>query len=83
MARVVSYSGSFPVSEAKMSKFLAQTEATIATWVWYQPAERSARRMAAETRRHHRRLEKLRGTLVFRTSPQFRSRAPATKEAAP
>jgi hypothetical protein len=67
-----------------MSKFLAQTEATIATWFGINPPNDPARRMAAELADTIAAFEKLRGTLVFEDEPaSFEAALQATKEAAP
>ena len=76
--------GHFPVSEAKMSKFLAQTEATIAAWFGISPPNDPARRMVAELADTIAAFEKLRGTLVFEDEPaSFEAALQATKEVAP
>jgi hypothetical protein len=64
-----------------MSKFLADTEATIATWHQISPPNDPARRLAAELADTIVAFEKLRGTLVFEDEPAgFEAALQATKE---
>jgi hypothetical protein len=65
-----------------MSSFLADTEATIATWHGIAPPNDPARRLAAELADTIAAFEKLRGTLVFEDEPSsFEAALQATKEA--
>ena len=67
-----------------MSKFQAETEATILTWHGISPPYDPGRRMAAELADTIAAFEKLRGTLVFEDEPaSFEAALQATKEQAP
>ena len=57
------------VSGALMSKFLAETEATIMTWHGIAAPNDPGRRLAAELADTIAAFEKLRGTLVFEDEP--------------
>ena len=71
------------VSGASMSKFLAETEATISTWHGISPRNDPGRRMAAELADTIAAFEKLRGTLIFEDEPAgFEAALQATKETA-
>jgi hypothetical protein len=76
--------GAFTVDEAKMSTFLAQTEAMIAIWHGVAAPNEPGRRMAAELADTIAAFEKLRGTIVFEDEPSsFEAALQATKETAP
>jgi hypothetical protein len=65
-----------------MSKFLAETEATILTWHGIEPPNDPARRLALELADTIEAFARLRGTLVFEDEPaSFESALQATKEA--
>jgi hypothetical protein len=66
-----------------MSKFLAQTEAMIATWHGIAAPNDPARRLALELADTIAAFEKLRGTLAFEDEPaSFEAALQATKETA-
>jgi hypothetical protein len=67
-----------------MSTFLAQTEATIATWHGIAAPNEPARRLARELADTVAAFEKLRGTLAFEDEPaSFEAALQATRETAP
>ena len=66
-----------------MSKFLAETEAMIATWHGIAAPNDPGRRLAAELADTIAAFEKLRGTLVFEDEPaSFEAALQAAKEQA-
>ena len=66
-----------------MSKFLADTEAMIATWHGIAAPNDPGRRLAAELADTIAAFEKLRGTLVFEDEPaSFEAALQAAKETA-
>ena len=68
-------------SGARMSKFLAETEATILTWHGITAPNDPGRRLAAELADTIAAFERLRGTLVFEDEPaSFEAALLATKE---
>jgi len=69
------------VSGARMSKFLAETEAMILTWHGILAPNDPGRRLAAELADTIAAFERLRGTLVFEDEPaSFEAALQATKE---
>ena len=69
MHSAVAYSRTRQPDAARMSTFLEQTEAVIATWFGVAPPNDPARRLAAELADTIAAFEKLRGTLVFEDEP--------------
>ncbi|HEX3992960.1 MAG TPA: hypothetical protein VHX39_17450 [Acetobacteraceae bacterium] len=66
-----------------MSKFLAETEATIMTWHGITAPNEPGRRLTEELTDTIAAFERLRGTLVFEDEPaSFEAALQATKETA-
>jgi hypothetical protein len=69
------------ISGATMSKFLAETEATILTWHGIAAPNEPGRRLTEELADTIAAFERLRGTLVFEDEPaSFEAALQATKE---